>query len=253
MSIGPMPSVAGGNSDKMTGQNPNPPNEKGGMSATAEYSEKPPPSPTSAPCSPGGDAKWQNPNEENPTWAKLNDFIFLLVNAMFLSMYLIPLYAIILFALYHYGYLASGIFSLIIPVFATIAVLDLSIPVPQPPYMNHKLLEMCGLQPAMRRYYPAAMINKCNFKKDKNYLLSGHPHGLWFQGFCLLFPELYFTYGFRMLFTGASAVMYMPILRRFMSWIGFIKANKKEMIEAMSYKFPYNILVNTTGEKKNRI
>ena len=58
-------------------------------------------------------------------------------------------------------------------------VLDQAIPLPKTPYVWEKWIFGTNLGPGMTDYFPAKVINEAVIEKDKNYMISGHPHGLW--------------------------------------------------------------------------
>ncbi len=63
--------------------------------------------------------------------------------------------------------------------FIILGITDLLIPLKKTPYQWDLYLNLVGLEAAMKRYFPAKCVSKAVIRKDQNYLVSGHPHGLW--------------------------------------------------------------------------
>ena len=91
-------------------------------------------------------------------------------------------------------------------------------------------------------YFDAELVVEGELKKDKNYLLCYYPHGLFGIGYSLMTKHLYEAYGSITLFTAADVIVYIPILRRIMTWWGYTSASRGPMVKNMQHAYPFNVL-----------
>lgn len=164
--------------------------------------------------------------------------------SMFLSLYFVPF-----IALFSVLLLFAGVVPVWVVIIIAIAcVVDAIVPLNENPAINDIVGPLCkDWVLHSRKYHPARVVFHPELEKDKNYLFSGHPHGLFFNPFGMINGYLYKKYGICMTFTGASVVKYLPLLRRYMRWWGFVEATPNGVMKACQLPYPHNVCFSTTG------
>jgi hypothetical protein len=77
--------------------------------------------------------------------------------------------------------------------------------------------QLTKINGGLRSYFGAECVIEGEFKRDKNYLIVYHPHGLFGIAHGLYSEALFDQYGIESLFTGADVIFLMPLLRRLMT------------------------------------
>lgn len=98
-------------------------------------------------------------------------------------------------------------------------------------------------------YFPARSIflPQQQLRKDRAYLLAAWPHSVFGGGhhFCTMDFEHYG--GVFVIYSGASVLLYIPFLRRFLTTLGFTSVTKQGLRRVLDVKkygptFPYNVV-----------
>jgi len=157
-------------------------------------------------------------------------------------------------------YLASNMFALVMPVLGYLAyhgnwacrvlgavvLLDYALPLKTPQLW----LWWSGITDdsvGKSAYFRAKVVLEGEFRNDRNYLVCYHPHSLFGIGYNLYTRQLYDRYGIKPLFTGASVVKYLPLLRRVLTWWGFTSVSADEMRRNLRQPYPHNVLTLMPG------
>lgn len=107
-----------------------------------------------------------------------------------------------------------------------------------------KLTDFTG---GLYSYFGAECIMEGNFRRDKNYLIVYHPHGLFGIAHGLYSKELYDKYGIESLFTGADVIFLMPLLRRLMTWWGCCGVSAEPLRRLLRTPWPHNVAMLQPG------
>lgn len=103
----------------------------------------------------------------------------------------------------------------------TLIALDYLVPLPKRPLIWAGYMKKMNCCPGMRLYFPAKIVFETFertgklpvFDPSKNYLLSGHPHGLWFLPYVLLMEHLYYHFRRRADWMQGKGVGRAPVCR----------------------------------------
>jgi hypothetical protein len=103
-------------------------------------------------------------------------------------------------------------------------------------------VELTKMNKGIESYFGAELVIEGEFRKDKNYLVVSHPHGLFgiatgYYGF-----ELHRRFGSIPLFTAADVILMLPLLRRFMVWWGMTEVGAAPLKRSLRQPWPYNIV-----------
>merc|ERR1712096_268519 len=99
----------------------------------------------------------------------------------------------------------------------------------------------------MEKYFPISLNIRFTPKKDENYILSCHPHGVWAMFLHPCMDAFIQKHGIFPTFFGAPILFKLPLLRRHFNAMNTMAATKDSMKSSMTWRYPYNICVNTTG------
>merc|ERR1719476_940319 len=99
----------------------------------------------------------------------------------------------------------------------------------------------------MNRYFrPCKLFNECadEIKPEGRYIYAFFPHGVYPVGGAMgteIFQD------FKIMAAAASVLFYIPILRRFISWVGAFPATKETILRNMKNSQPGTLFTLSVG------
>lgn len=141
----------------------------------------------------------------------------------------------------------------VLKVLATLIVFDFVTPLPNGYQPNKRRKEIidCIFAEGGQLYFPAKSIFWPEMSKERTYILAAWPHGLFgggnHYGFCD-FAEA----GYYPLYSGASVMLYVPFVRRFLSMLGWSTVTKEGLSRVLDTKkygpsYPFSVVHLAVG------
>lgn len=180
-------------------------------------------------------------HEDKLTWCSF--FWITGIHVFFIGLYFTPLIA--LFCLYHLIYYPNIYWYS----FLSLCVIDFMIPMP----VNgtwRGLIEFMFLYEEFRHYpKPYIEIRDCEneIKPDGKYCIAFYPHGVYPVGATMATEMFLRARNYESTASGASVLFYIPLLRRYLSFLGVHPATKKCINERLKDMKPGTIWMQSVG------
>lgn len=200
------------------------------------------------------DAKPKLSSYGDPEKRLYHPWISLLASYSFVFLYLGPcLLPVLLPAFAFFGLYLQWMPVTALKVLATLIAMDYAIPLQNGYKPNKKLKVFLDriFAEGGQLYFPAKSIFLPKLSKDRSYILAAWPHGLFgggnHYGLCD-FEEA----GFYPIYSGASVMLYLPFVRRFVTMVGWTSVTKAGLSRVLDTKkygpsYPFSIVHLVVG------
>lgn len=93
----------------------------------------------------------------------------------------------------------------------------------------------------MKHYFPITVVEECDIRQDRNYMIGAFPHGFFPLGIAYYKTHLYRNKGIIPNTVAASVFKVLPVIGRFFSMVGITSATKSELHKCLKRKAPHNV------------
>lgn len=194
-------------------------------------------------------------NYADPTQRRYHPFLGHLISLLSLFVYFFSAMLPILVPSFALGVLLYGPSFLLPPwalkLLATAIVLDTIIPLDNDgyhPLPHRKSFFERAFAECAQDYFPGRSIFLPQLQRDRTYLLAAWPHGVFGGAHHLGMVDFTERAGVHVIYSGASVLLYIPFLRRFLTLLGFTSVTKRALRRVLDGPtFPYNVVHLVVG------